>query len=866
MSLVEKLFRPSRTLTVQSTAIPKIYGQPVLVPVRLAGSEAIDMLTDGYILELKAPDSLNAGWIHELGTFKLNAMVGYEITVSIELDGMGAEFIGAGKREITGLITQARYLRGEGRTQLYAVTIQPWPYLMTLSKNYRAFQNRALPDILSDIFADYPYPVEMRLKPEKFPVRDYQVQFGQSDFEYFQYLTQELGVTWHMEYADGRQRLVLCDGLLGHEIQPNTAYQTLSFYRDGFRIDAEHIERFELIDQLTSGDWRTDDYDYTRSGAMLGQEHHDPRETAENNRKIYEWPGDFSQPKAGTRQDQDPREEGERLARVRMQQLRSGGSRAHGAGNLRAVVPGFVFALQCHPHQAANREYLVLNASLDLEEVAEESGQSQRWRCRVEFEAHPVDEPYRPKRTVRKANVGGPITATVVGPKDAEIHTDTWGRIKVLPRFEENKRGDENSSLWVRVSNAWAGMEFGSQHVPRIGDEVLLSFEGGDPDRPVVTGRVINDARLSPWELPSQHALSGFRSRELGGSSRSNHLVMDDTPKEIQAQLSSDHLTSQINLGHITRIADRSGRKDKRGEGFELRTDGSGAIRAEGLLITTEQRNRAEAHVLSLRETIQRLEQALGEARNVLEASVAALAQTTEQKDVAHAIETQNAAIRGSGEALGELNEPLLVMASPVGIVSTTAKTTHLHSGDHTALSTGKHLSMSSGGSIVGSAAKGISLCGHTEDVKVVARAGKIVAQAQNNEMELVATETLRVASTEKKVEITAAEEIVFNVGGTYLRLKPGSIETGTSGSWTVHAASRTLTGPKTTSIPMPSFGRGYQGLFRLHWKGTDQAAAYQPYRITRADGSQVEGVTNADGETALHLAEFAETLKIELL
>jgi type VI secretion system secreted protein VgrG len=253
MSLVEKLFRPNRTLTVQSAAIPEIYGQPALVPVRLSGRETIGELGDGYTLELKAPDDMNPAWFGDIGDFRLNEMVGREITVSIELDGMGALFTGAGKREITGIISRARFLRGEGRSQVYAVTVQPWPYLMTLTKHYRAFQNKNLSDILNEIFADYPYPVEMRLKANDFPVRDYQVQFGMSDFDYFQYLTQEFGVTWHMEYAEGRQRLVLCDGIAGHDCYPSAAYHALSFYRDGFRIDAEHIQRFEIIDQLTSG-------------------------------------------------------------------------------------------------------------------------------------------------------------------------------------------------------------------------------------------------------------------------------------------------------------------------------------------------------------------------------------------------------------------------------------------------------------------------------------------------------------------------------------------------------------------------------------------------------------------------------------
>ncbi|WP_370565967.1 DUF2345 domain-containing protein [Cupriavidus sp. UME77] len=311
---------------------------------------------------------------------------------------------------------------------------------------------------------------------------------------------------------------------------------------------------------------------------------------------------------------------------------------------------------------------------------------------------------------------------------------------------------------------------------------------------------------------------------------------------------------------------DWQGRKEKRGEGFELRTDDKGAIRADGMLITTEARRKADGHVLAMQETIRRLEQALAEARNVLDASVAALAQTDEQKNVAQAIAEQNDAIKGTGEALGELSQPMMVMASPAGIASTTPKTTHLHSGDHTALTTGKHLSISAGHSIVGSAAKGVSLCGHTEDVKLIARKGKVAVQAQDNEMEVVARDTLKVTSTEGRIEVTAAKEIVFNVGGTYYRMTPSGIESGTSGAWTVRAGSKQLTGPKTASVPMPSFGKGYEGFYKLHWDGTDHLAPHQSYRITRADGSLIEGVTNAQGETALKLAEFGETVKIEII
>jgi len=813
MGLVSRLFRPNRTVTVESAAIPRIGDRPALVPVRLCGTEAVGELGDGYTLELKSPVDTDIAWCAIKEAFQLNEMVGREITVAIELDGKGAESIGAGKREITGIISQARYLRREGRTQLYAVTIQPWPYLMTLSTTYRAFQNKALSDILNDIFAAYPYPVEMRLKPENFPVRDYQVQFGQSDFEYFQYLTQEFGVTWHMEYAEGRQRLVLCDGLLGHEMHPNPAYQTLSFYRDGFRIDEEHVERFELVDQLTSGAWRTNDYDYSRSLGNLANTHRDPRTTGENDRAVYEWPGDYSQPKAGARLDQDPWEEGAQIARIRMQMLRATGSRAIGAGNLRGVAPGYAFLLQNHPHSAANREYLVLSAHLDLEEVAQETGQARHWRCRVNFEAHPLNEPYRPQRTVKKPCIGGMITATVTGPKDAEVYTDEFGRIKVLPHYDDHKVGDENSSLWVRVSSAWAGMNFGAMHLPRVHDEVLLSFEAGDPDRPVVTGRVVNQWRGTPWELPSQHALSGFRSQELGGSGRSNHLLMDDTRSQIQAQLSSDHQYSQLNLGYVTRVPDRAGRRNKAGEGFELRTDGGGAIRAgSGLHLTAFAQRSGTGDVFAAREALERAESGLEQSRTLGE-----LAQKHHAGDFEHNqafagwLKDAKAAQRGGEKGEAAPHQSDVLVSTPANHVTVAAHDQIHLSGKATHQVVGHSMNQSIGKDWVVSAKGVLShfVYGKTGEVgwRQHLGRGNLQLQAQDGSIEVIAKEVLKLLST-GKLEI-AAKEILITAGGDSIHLGGGGGIEYRSGTQHKFKGGMGYDAPATTPYPLPQLPKG---------------------------------------------------------
>ncbi|MFJ4290949.1 type VI secretion system Vgr family protein [Cupriavidus sp. NPDC089707] len=850
-----------RTVTVSGDGLPEWLGQPLLVFSRLSGTEGINSLFE-YELELKTPDDRNALY-GPAGDFDMEAAQGKEVTISIELDGSGSGLaggIGKGKREITGLVTEVRGPFHENERIRYRLTLRPWLWLATLTSTFRRYQNMNVLEIAEAVLSNYTFPIERRLLDIQYPKREYQLQSGETDYQFVRRVLAEWGISFFFEHSNGHHRMVLTDGNGAFQNIPSPAYHTIPWYPSSDRVDEEHLYQFETQDRLTTGKWAHGDHDFKQPRANLNVSADDPRNTSHANYERYAWPGDHAEPMAGS----EARAEGDMLARIRMEAIRQHGHRVRGKGNVRAMAPGHTFTLARFLRKKANCEYLIYDTRLQIDDVGEFAGSGQQWRCEVEFEAQPASEIFRPE-WIKKPYIGGYHIARVTGPTQQEIWCDKWGRVCCEFAWDRFGNNDENSSCWIRVSNFASGDRFGNTHLPRIGQEVIVAYLGGDPDRPIIVGVVNNQLNLPPWDLPNQLALSGYQSKELFGEGR-NQTLYDDTQGQQQVQVASDHQNSLLALGHNVRVNDWEGRKDKRGEGFELRTDGKGAIRSDGMLITTEARRKADGHVLSMQETIRRLEQALADARNVLDASVAALAQTSEQQDVAEAIAAQNDAIRGSGEALGELSEPLLVMASPAGIASTTPKTTHLHSGDHTAFTSGKHLSFSSGASIVGSAAKGVSLCGHTDDVKVIARKGKLIAQAQNNEMELVSRDTLRVTSTEKKVEITAAEEILFNVGGTYYRMTPSGIESGTSGSWVVHAGSRVLTGPATSSVPMPSFGKGYSGLYKLHWKGSDQIAPYHPYRITRADGSVIEGVTNADGETSLRLAEFGETLKIELL
>ena len=488
---------------------------------------------------------------------------------------------------------------------------------------------------------------------------------------------------------------------------------------------------------------------------------------------------------------------------------------------MRGMVPGENFTLQGHPRLSANDQYLILATTFVLEDVGQASqvGAAARdrrlgWRVHVELIAHPVQEVLRPLATQPKPQCAGPQVACVVGPAGQDLWTDDLGRIRVQFPWDRRGREDERSSCWLRVASPWAGNQLGAIQLPRIGQEVLVDFIGGDPDLPICTGRVANAMNLPPWKLPSQSALSGLRSRELvpgrgnGAGGRSNHLVLDDTAQKIQAQLQSDHACSTLSLGHITRIAGNAGRTDERGQGFELRTDAHGAIRAQqGLLITTEARPNAQAHVLDSAETEQRLREAGELHRHAAEIAQRNKGQEAgDQAEVARLLQSQGDAVRGSGSGTAtsgtfpELAQPHLVLASPAGIATTSQQGTHLASAEHTAITSGKHTSIVSGDSVLAVALRAIKLFAAEQNVQILAAQAEIQIEALKRSIAMAAKEEITLKAD--RIVIEARSELIVQGGGSYARYQGGGIESGTSGSDVRHAATHSAAGPASRGSP----------------------------------------------------------------
>ncbi|WP_250491314.1 type VI secretion system Vgr family protein [Caballeronia sp. INML2] len=501
-------------------------GDPALLLRSIHGEESLSKIYT-YTIDCCTP-------LHSLlpeqaaANLDLKSMIGKELTVRIALEGKGsfvpgamgaagAVNIGAGVREISGIVTKAHYVGQTRRQSHYRLLLEPWVSLADQASDYRIFQGKTVVEIVEQVLGKYMYSYETRLS-EQYPALDYQVQYGETDYRFIQRLMAEHGIYWFFEHSDGFHRMILVDQLGAHKPVESAAYQTISYFPPGHRIDEEHIDYFRIDGSLQPGRWTTNDFDFKKPSAALIKQNELPQETSHNDLERYEWPGDFTDPSHG-----------EQFARIRMEEVRARGERASGSGNVRDIVCGTTFRLSGFPHEAANQEYLVLSSSISASEAHQTSGAGQ-YQFTSSFVVQPATTVYRPPREdYPKPRTSGPQTAIVTGPAGQEIWTDQYGRVKLSFHWDRSGVKDQSSSCWVRVSYPWAGGGYGGVNIPRIGSEVIVDFENGDPDRPIVVGRLYNAESMPPWELPGNATQSGMLSRSMKGNAETaNGIRFDD--------------------------------------------------------------------------------------------------------------------------------------------------------------------------------------------------------------------------------------------------------------------------------------------------------------------------------------------------
>ena len=769
---------------------------------RLVGREA---LSQAYAFDIDLLGSTNA--------LDPKALLGKTATVTVQTE--------SGIRHLCGLVTRFGLAQEDARQSFYKMRLRPWLWLATRRSDFRIFQDQTLPEILEAVLGRYGHPLELKLS-RSYRAWNYCVQYGEDDFGFISRLCEHEGICFFFRHETEQHVLVFADDIASSH-GPLPGGEAVRYHphekagMTGGLDPSERITEWEQADEIHSGHHYRDHFDFEHPRADLSSLRQMPPGHDHDAYEQYEWPGDYTR-----------HEDGEVYARIRNEEQLSERSRARGRSNLRELAPGYTMRLTHHPRIDQNQQYLLLSVSYHLRENVEASegvGPTEGSVQHFAFEVQPTSLAWRPARTTPKPRTHGPQTAVVVGPPGEEIWTDRYGRIKVQFHWDRLGQHDEHSSCWVRVSTAWAGATFGGAALPRIGQEVIVDFLNGDPDHPIVTGRVYNADQMPAWQLPEQKHLSGIRSRELDGG-RSNHLVLDDSEGKIQAQLKSDHQSSSLSLGHIARIEDTAGRKDLRGQGFELRTDGHGTLRAaKGLLVTTEARPNAQAYVTDIPETIARLTQGRDLHEGLSQAARDAHAhEAGDQDEVAKALKAQNDAIKGDGGnrehgIFPEFQDPHLTLASPAGIQSTAQGSSHIVSGEHTATTSGGHTSVSAGKSLLVSAKDAVRLFASKAGIRMTAAKDDIDIRALKASIDVLAKLNIKLEAS--RITISAQEEVLINGGSSYTRWNADGIEHGTNGVWREHAASHSLLGPK--SLP-PS--KGYEAKCELQDSGAAGGAS----------------------------------------
>lgn len=427
-------------------------------------------------------------------------------------------------RYINGWITSVELGGAVGNYDTYHVALQPWLWHLTLGADCRIFQDKNVRQILEAVFQDYRgVQVDMSKLSGTPRTRPYCVQYRESDFEFISRLMEEEGIWYYFTHTPSQHTLVLANSASGHTALPEGILAWAHQQTDQVREDI--ITGWRQTQQVRSLKFTHDDYDYESPTTKL--EKTDQRTVSyptQGDFEVYDWPGTYAYPGDGNTAAQ-----GINRAKLEVRRFETGHLVAVAATPCRSVSAGMTLKFSDHPRYSG--DYLITGVDLEADFGDEESTQAERgFGFRAVLQLVPKSAPFAPESITRTPIVRGPQTALVVGPSGDEIHVDRLGRVKVWFRWDRVGPKNERSTCYVRVATPWASQGYGMITTPRIGDEVVVSFLEGNPDRPLITGSVYNGDNKPSYALPAQATVSGIRSRSSkgGGADNFNELRFDD--------------------------------------------------------------------------------------------------------------------------------------------------------------------------------------------------------------------------------------------------------------------------------------------------------------------------------------------------
>jgi type VI secretion system secreted protein VgrG len=470
--------------------------------------------------------------ISELFTYRIKAASNTENADLQKLIGENCHIkftLKNGKPRIfNGILVNAQWLGREDDLQIYQFTLKPWFWLLSYRSDCRIFKDKTALEIIKIIFGKEG-KADFHDRAEAPPKIEYCVQYRETDLEFVLRLMEKYGIYYYFKHSEGGHKMILTDSRSGHDpvqaaAEPHfndagTAYPFMTKLNTMPRA-IEHIGDWSTLRRLRTGKIQLKDYDFKQSGADLTSRAEDGFPKAKDY-ESYDYPGAYL-----------TRDEGEQLARIRVQSEQARDNRRHATGEAPSLYPGALMTFADHPTGSENGEYLMVSAQHSFSGQSYRSGMNLTPSYHGSYELQKSDKPYRAPITTPGPRVMGPHTAKVVGKDNDEtegdIDVDEYGRI--LLRFHWD-REDKSTSCRVRVAQLWSGKGWGGQIIPRIGQEVIVEFLEGDPEKPLVTGTVVNDKHMPPYELPANKTQSGLKSESThagGLSGTYNEIKFED--------------------------------------------------------------------------------------------------------------------------------------------------------------------------------------------------------------------------------------------------------------------------------------------------------------------------------------------------
>ncbi|HCS0024683.1 TPA: type VI secretion system tip protein VgrG [Escherichia coli] len=742
-------------------------------------------------------------------------------------------------RTLHGVITGFKHLSSSQDEARYEVRLEPRMALLTRSRQNAIYQNQTVPQIVEKILRERH---QMRgqdfvfnLKSE-YPAREQVMQYGEDDLTFVSRLLSEVGI-WFRFATDARLKIEVIE-----------FYDDQSGYERGLTLPLRHPSG--LFDGETEAVWglntaysvveknvTTRDYNYRTATAEMMTEQHDA--TGGDNTtygEAYHYADNFLQ-----KGDKEAAESGAFYARIRHERYLNEQAILKGQSTSSLLMPGLEIRVQGDDAPAVFRKGVLITG------VTASAARDRSYE--LTFTAIPYSERYgyRPAlipRPVMAGTLPARVTSTV--KNDIYAHIDKDGRYRVNLDFDRDAWKPGYESLWVRQSRPYAGDTYGL-HLPLLaGTEVSIAFEEGNPDRPYIAGVKHDSAH-------TDHVTIQNYKRNVLRTPANNKIRLDDERGKEHIKVSTEYGgKSQLNLGHLVDAG-----KQQRGEGFELRTDMCGAVRAKkGIFISADAQDKAQGQVLDMTDALAQLR----EAQSLVEALCSA---TEVAKAELADLQTQKVMM---SEALEELKKSAMLLSAPEGIAQVTPKSLQLSAGENIISTSGKNSDFSVLKKFTVAAGETVSLFAQKLGIKIFAGKGKVEIQAQGDEMLLDALKDIRISSSEGRILISAKNEIILTSGGGYIRIGDGTVECAAPDKIIERGAVWQKFSGQSISQAMQQWDSAdFAVTPEILWQQTGKPAKNQKVQVTRGDGSVVEMTTDEQGRLPIQSGLFVESIKIDL-